>query len=147
MKITIDEEKFSDLCNKARDIYINNLKKTAEEKGEKMPKLIEVSEAISMIIFCSELRKVIFNSDNVVYCDTDSIKVKNDSIPVRLNIPKEFIEHYNKDKFKESLERIIFDMSRLMKRQFSYNPGISGKYEIETLKMLIDVFSDSEIVR
>lgn len=146
MKITIDEEKFNDLCSKARDIYLNNLKKAAEKKGEKMPKLVEVSEIISMIAFGAELRNVIFNSDNVVYCDTDSIKVKDDSMSVRLNIPNDFIGHYNRDKFIESLKRIRFDILEARKKQI-YDPCVSGIYEIELLDMLIYAFNSSEIVR
>ena len=141
MKITIDEKKFNDCCTEAREIYINRLKKTAEEKGEKMPKLVEVGETISTVIFASELRKIIFECSK-----SDEKQDKDDSITVRLNLPREFIDHYNRDKFKESLQRIRFDIYRSYNKQI-YNPCISGNYEIEILDMLIDMFSDSEIVR
>ena len=82
-----------------------------------------------------------FNSDNVFYCNTIKFK-DDDSIPVRLNIPKEFIEHYNSNKFKESLKRIKLDMMH----SYIYYRGVSGKYEIELLDMLIDAFNNSEVI-
>jgi len=55
---------------------------------------------------------------------------------VLINIPKEFEEHYCQDGFKDSFERLIND-------SYSYNKSLSGNYERETLKMLIDAFEKS----
>lgn len=54
-----------------------------------------------------------------------------------LHIPKEFEEHYNKDRFKDTLERINIDVRSL---KFT---GLSGQYELETLEMLITALSRS----
>lgn len=143
MKITIDEKKLSDYLAEARDIYLNNIKKAAEEKGEKMPKLVEVSETISMIVFGAELRKVMFENTKT---DDETPDKNDDSMTIRLDIPSCFIDHYNRDRFIESLKRIRFDIWKAYKKEI-YNPCISGKYEIETLDILIDSFSNSEIVR
>lgn len=54
-----------------------------------------------------------------------------------LKIPKEFEEHYEKDRFKDSLERVAADI-----RSLKFD-GLSGKYELETLEMLIKAFDKS----
>lgn len=54
-----------------------------------------------------------------------------------LIIPKEFEEHYEKDRFKDSLERAAADI-----RSLNFE-GLSGKYELETLEMLIKAFDKS----
>lgn len=54
-----------------------------------------------------------------------------------LNIPKEFEEHYNKDRFKDSLSRVVFD---IRSRNFE---GVSGNYDVEVLEMLIKVLDRS----
>lgn len=142
MKITIDEEKFNDFCNEARDVYINNLKKTAEEKGKKMPKLVEVGETVSLLIFGAELRKIMFENTKT---DDETPDKNDDSIQVRLNIPKKFILKYERDNFIESLKKIRTDIWRSLKN--IYNPCFCNDSEIILLDMLIDSFSNSEIVR
>lgn len=57
-----------------------------------------------------------------------------------INIPKEFEEHFNSDKFKDSLERIRFDTQESIA---STQCALSGNYEIETLDMLIKAFLNS----
>lgn len=54
-----------------------------------------------------------------------------------LNIPKEFEEHYNKDRFKDSLSRVVFD---IRSRNFE---GVSGNYDVEAVEMLIKVLDRS----
>ena len=54
-----------------------------------------------------------------------------------LNIPKEFEEHYNKDRFKDSLSRVAFDI-----RSYNYE-GLAGNYDIEALEMLIKALDRS----
>lgn len=54
-----------------------------------------------------------------------------------INIPKEFEEHFNSDKFEDSLQRVRFDIHKA----FVGNKDIlSGNYEIETLDMLTEAF-------
>ena len=62
---------------------------------------------------------------------------------VSIKIPKEFEEHFNKDRFNDSLERIYADVecSRL-----SY-PTVSGLYEIELIKMLKDAMIKAEVTK
>ena len=54
---------------------------------------------------------------------------------IQLNIPPEFEDEYNKDRFKESLSRLIADAHLL-----------AGNYEKETARFLITAFQDSEEV-
>lgn len=62
---------------------------------------------------------------------------------VSIKLPKEFEEHFNTDRFKDSLERIRVDIecSRL-----SY-PTVSGLYEIELIKMLRTAFGISKVIK
>lgn len=55
-----------------------------------------------------------------------------------IDIPNEFEEHFNNDKFKDSLERIKADL----------NEGFVclGKYEYELLDMLEVAFEEARIV-
>lgn len=48
---------------------------------------------------------------------------------VLIEIPKEFEEHFNNDRFKDSLERVRTDI------QYHENP-LSGLYELELIQML-----------
>lgn len=57
-----------------------------------------------------------------------------------LKIPKEFEQDFNTDRFKENFERVLFDCKAL-----DY-AGISGNYEHETLKMLLDAFSEAVVL-
>lgn len=52
-----------------------------------------------------------------------------------LNIPKEFEEHYNRDRFKDSLSRLIFDIRSL--DDAGLYEGLAGNYDFEVLEMLI----------
>ena len=58
-----------------------------------------------------------------------------------LHIPKEFEEHYNKDHFKDSLSRLIFDI-RTFEEEGLYE-GLAGNYEFETLEMLAKALAGS----
>lgn len=57
-----------------------------------------------------------------------------------LKIPEEFEQDFNTDRFKESFERVLFDC-----KAWNY-AGISGNYEHETLKMLLDAFSEAVVL-
>lgn len=54
---------------------------------------------------------------------------------IQLNIPPEFEDEYNKDRFKESLQRLISDAHSL-----------AGNYEKETVSMLMKALRDSKEV-
>ena len=53
---------------------------------------------------------------------------------ITINIPKEFEDHFNKDRFEDSLHRLSADAHLL-----------AGNYEQETVKMLIHAFKNAEI--
>lgn len=57
-----------------------------------------------------------------------------------IEIPKEFEEHFNMDKFNDSLKRIRTDI------QYHGNP-ISGLYERELIEMFEKAFSKAEIIK
>ena len=59
---------------------------------------------------------------------------------ITLDIPKEFERHFNNDRFKDSLKRIMTDVTDEIESDFS----ISGKYEIELCEMLIKAFAEAE---
>lgn len=54
---------------------------------------------------------------------------------IQLNIPPEFEDEYNKDKFKETLLRLFSDAHMF-----------AGNYEKETAIILMKAFQDSEEV-
>lgn len=58
---------------------------------------------------------------------------------VTIDIPKEFELHFKNDRFKDSLKRIMTDVTDEIESDFS----ISGKYEIELCEMLIEAFEHS----
>ena len=60
---------------------------------------------------------------------------------ITIDIPKEFEKHFNNDRFKDSLKRIITDVTDEIESDFS----ICGKYEIELCEMLIKAFEDAEV--
>ncbi len=62
---------------------------------------------------------------------------------ISIEIPKEFEEHFNTDKFKDSLERIRVDVECA---RLSY-PTMSGLYEVELIKMLRAAFDVSEVIK
>lgn len=58
---------------------------------------------------------------------------------IMIDIPKEFEEHFNQDKFKDSISRIAADV-------ISQVYSISGNYEIELLDMLSEAFEKAESI-
>ena len=59
---------------------------------------------------------------------------------IEIEIPKEFEEHFNQDKFKDSFGRIMEEIrSNLRSRYCSY----AGRYEYETIEMLQKAFENS----
>lgn len=61
-----------------------------------------------------------------------------------IEIPKEFEEHFNNDKFEDSLERIRVDI------RVNLENGIfqlSGNYEMELAEMLRDAMSKAEVIK
>lgn len=59
---------------------------------------------------------------------------------VVIDIPKEFEQHFNMDKFKDSLLRVRCDT------RYCFGDGVSGGYEIELLDMLVKAFEKAEVV-
>lgn len=59
---------------------------------------------------------------------------------VMIDIPKDFEEHFNQDKFKDSIGRITADVIS----QVYSDDSISGNYEIELLEMLSETFGKAE---
>jgi len=57
-----------------------------------------------------------------------------------IEIPKEFEEHFNNDRFKDSLERIRTDIQY-------YGYPISGLYERELIEMLRDAMTKAEVTK
>ena len=60
---------------------------------------------------------------------------------VVIDIPKEFEQHFNEDKFKDSLLRLKTDTQDGLE----HDDTISGIYEIELLDMLVEAFGKAEI--
>ena len=60
---------------------------------------------------------------------------------IEIEIPKEFEEHFNKDKFKDSFERIMVDIWNLLENK---NCLCAGNYEYETIKMLEKALENSK---
>lgn len=56
---------------------------------------------------------------------------------VTIEIPKEFEEYFNQDRFEDSLERIEVDIDE--NREY----GLSGLYEIELVAMLRNALSNA----
>lgn len=61
---------------------------------------------------------------------------------ITLDIPKEFEQHFDEDKFKDSLLRLKADANYGLE----HDETISGLYEIELLDMLVEAFERAEIV-
>ena len=61
---------------------------------------------------------------------------------VVIDIPKEFEQHFNEDKFKDSLLRLKVDTNYGLE----HDETISGIYEIELLDMLVEAFQSAEAV-
>ena len=62
---------------------------------------------------------------------------------ILLEIPKEFEEHFNMDRFRDSLERVRVDIECA---RLSYST-MSGLYEIEVIKMLSKAMIKAEIIK
>ena len=60
---------------------------------------------------------------------------------IEIDIPKEFEEHFNQDKFKDSLERIMADIKHSLESGYWL---CAGRYEYETIEMLQKAFEDSK---
>ena len=60
---------------------------------------------------------------------------------IEIDIPKEFEEHFNQDKFKNSLERIMADIFHSLEIE---NCLCVGRYEYETIEMLEKAFENSK---
>lgn len=57
---------------------------------------------------------------------------------IQLEIPKEFVCDYTRDRFKEVFERVFADIEQT---------GIlSGRYERETIEMMKKAFKESTVV-
>lgn len=54
-----------------------------------------------------------------------------------INIPKEFENHFNSDRFEDSLQRVRFDIHKAI---IAKKDILSGNYEIEILDMLTETF-------
>ena len=63
---------------------------------------------------------------------------------VLIEIPKEFEEHFNNDRFKDSLERIRVDIKFNLENETTQ---LSGNYEMELVQMLQNVMEKAEVVR
>lgn len=61
-----------------------------------------------------------------------------------IEIPQEFESHFGRDHFDESFKRIYCDLDF----DVTHRSGctLSGRYELETVKMLIDAFNNAEII-
>lgn len=60
-----------------------------------------------------------------------------------IDIPKDFEEHFNQDKFKDSIGRIAADV---ISQVYGEDYSISGNYEIELLDMLSEAFEKAESI-
>lgn len=61
---------------------------------------------------------------------------------VVIDIPKDFEQHFNEDKFKDSLLRLKADTNYGLE----HDETISGIYEIELLDMLVVAFEEARII-
>ena len=59
---------------------------------------------------------------------------------IEIEIPKEFEEHFNQDKFKDSFERIMADIKHSLENGDCL---CAGRYEFETIEMLVNAFENS----
>lgn len=60
---------------------------------------------------------------------------------IEIEIPKEFEEHFNQDKFKDSFERITADIKHSLENG---NCLCAGRYEHEIIEMLEKAFENSK---
>ena len=59
-----------------------------------------------------------------------------------IDIPEDFEQHFNGDKFKDSLLRLKADTNYGLEHEST----ISGIYEIELLDMLVEAFEEAEVI-
>ena len=62
---------------------------------------------------------------------------------IEIEIPKEFEKHFNQDKFKDSLERIMADIKHSLENGDCL---CAGRYEYETIEMLEKAFENSKML-
>ena len=62
---------------------------------------------------------------------------------IEIEIPKEFEKHFNQDKFKDSLERIMADIKHSLENRDCL---CAGRYEYETIEMLEKAFENSKML-
>ena len=62
---------------------------------------------------------------------------------ISIEIPKKFEEHFNIDKFKDSLERVRVDIQCNIENDKIIMAGI---YELEVIKMLKNALIKSEVI-
>ena len=62
---------------------------------------------------------------------------------IEIEIPKEFEKHFNQDKFKDSLERIMADIEHSLENR---DYLCAGRYEYETIEMLEKAFENSKML-
>ena len=67
--------------------------------------------------------------------DNEPAKQTNNPTKMIVDIPKEFIPHWKRDKFEDSLRRLIAASS---------GSGIAGLYERELCGMLIEAFKNAK---
>ena len=60
---------------------------------------------------------------------------------IEITIPKEFEKHFNQDKFKDSLERIMADIKHSLENGDCL---CAGRYEYETIEMLEKALENSK---
>ena len=60
---------------------------------------------------------------------------------IEIEIPKEFEEHFNQDKFKDSFERIMVDIFHSLENGDCL---CAGNYEYETIEMLEKALENSK---
>lgn len=67
---------------------------------------------------------------------------------IALEVPKDFIKHYNQDKFCDSLKRIEYDIKPCLveyEKDDKNKIYLSGRYEVELIQMLVEAFNKSKV--
>lgn len=67
---------------------------------------------------------------------------------IELEIPDNFKEHYNQDKFCDSLKRVEYDIKPCLvdyEKDDKNKIYLSGLYEVELVQMLIEAFNKSKV--
>ena len=67
---------------------------------------------------------------------------------IALEVPNDFMKHYNQDKFCDSLKRVEHDiLPCLVEYEKDENTKIylSGRYEVELIQMLVEAFNKSKV--